>query len=244
MGWSLVEPNRGWSKYVDDKHPDDILLGYEYEVDVNTAGKAPFWNNRVCVNPNNPLPWCPLPQEYRWHYEGMNKHTGIEICSAVMPLREHRKVVKGFLNSEIPFNRQQSGRLNGGGIHVSVDNAGPAKTVKDKVFKLLHVGLTEQELLRISKRGAESLRMWTRQFGDYKNVGSHYGVINNENYDRYEFRLFAAHPDLLMPALEMADSLFCGAMVSSPEFTLDEYRQYIDNKLRYRNIRNHLNEVL
>jgi hypothetical protein len=252
MGWNIAHNDNAWSKFINDDYPHDILLGFEYEIDNDVASpknqelfftKLPVndWEDHKKNPKTNRLPWAPLPKEYRWHYEGMNRIMGVEVCSPVMPLRDHRKTVPLFLNSEIPFNRKPNGKDNGGGIHVSIDAAGPAKDFKNKVFKFLHTDISYKYLLRISKRSSDQYNTWCRQRPGDEN--SHYGVINNENKDRYEFRLFAAHPDLLMPALEMADSLFCSAKMVE-ELTLDTYRQYIDNKLRYRSIRNHLNEVL
>src|SRR4051794_38289429 len=207
-----------------------ILLGYEYEIDSPDYGPpiAVGWVGEVdeeLVRIHRPRnanyhPIKDLPRYYHLNYEPLgHSRMGYEIKSPVAPLSIHKVIIKRWLFPNVRFNSKPNGVHNRGSIHVSVSNNEHTSPHANKVFKFLHITMPRAFQHKLSERSLDTLNCYARQtkYADQHTAisnnanyswKSHYAVINNENNNRYEFRLFAGQKHLLIPALEMADSLF------------------------------------
>jgi hypothetical protein len=97
---------------------------------------------------------------------------------------------------------------------------------------------------RLSERDDQSFDIFCPQQNEFEEGWcGHYGIINRENPNRFEFRMFAAQKHLLLPALEMADSLFSLAK-EVEDITLTCWQNFISKKLKYIHIAEHLKEKL
>lgn len=207
--------------YVPKNKPESILLGYEYENQVPQDLKQdiPKWFNQS---------WDP----FNMHINAY----GWEIRSPVAPLEFHRRVWNRYFNNgKFQFNREPSAEIptgapygkpggHGAGIHVSVSKTTFTNARYPKVLSLLSDHGTLQKL------SGRSLNQYTKYVKNY-NV-----VYNNTN--RYECRLFTAHPDLLIPALEFTESVFL-----TNEDNYLGWRNFVEASDRYSHLRDRLREL-
>lgn len=217
MGRLLFEKKLSGSKprleYDIIRSKDELLLGFEYEIDRadDTQPKVPARYHARFEHIANPC-------TYGWEFK-----------SPVAPLSYHKQTVRNFLG-KVEFNREPNGIRNQGGIHVNVSKEGVTGSTYQKVKGFLFDRNLRDTFLKISKRDAG-------QFDQYCTQRDHwyYGVITDRKEYAYEFRMFAALPDLLLPALEMTDSLF-ELSRQTERVTLDSWIGFVAGKKRYENI--------
>jgi hypothetical protein len=229
-------------------------MGYEYEIQSPNYGLpvSDGWTHidpdtYAVVTPRAATPQHPiknLPNFYHLQYESLGDGLrGYEIKSPVAPLSIHKQIVKRYLFPNVRFNNKPNGHQNYGGIHVSISNDKYTRPHHEKVFKFMHLDMPREFQLKLSEREAKSLNTFAQQtkhklFRDANAYGSticwghHYAVINRENVNRFELRLFAAQKHLLIPALEMADSLFSLAALVD-KLTMENWTRFVASKLKY-----------
>lgn len=215
-----------------------IPLGYEYEIHTN---KKPEFHK--------------LP--YGFHCEREYIHDSIfgwEIKSPVAPLFYHKYLFKKF--PRLPWNLKNNGPHNSGGIHIHIQKSSQHYQDRDKIVEFLSAN--KQKAYLISGRCSHSFEYYSQipecmnevDYLDdnydedliYDDPDSHYNVLNTDHDNSYEFRLFAAHPKLLLPALEMADSMFC-LVREKNEITWNTWLAFIKRWPRYKNIYKRIKEV-
>lgn len=214
-----------------------ITLGYEYEDADLTAPPMSYYSNehrdqRRQLTHNIQTR---LPNYFKVEYEGFGNGSGCEIKSVVAPLFLHKQFWNRYISKLPLYDGPNADTITDGGIHVSVSRTPFTEQGKMKVFNFLHDLLNRPSFFKLSKRTQHNFdcyapshpnpslpRVWT----------NHYNIINQENSNRYEFRLFAAHPTLLLPALEMCDSLFMLAPEVN-EINFTNFRKYITKFSKY-----------
>jgi hypothetical protein len=193
-----------------------------------------------------------LPNHFHVSYEGLGGGNGYEIKSAVAPLSIHKILIKRFLFPNVTFNDSPNGHNNNGGIHVSISRTDETNAQLRKVFSFLHSGMEKQLALALSERKLSTFNLFAKRrrvtqgmldVGAYHQWYGHYNIINCENPDRFELRMFAAQKHLLLPALEMADSLFSLAK-QVDKITTAKWMAFIGSKLKYKDIYNHATACL
>lgn len=227
-------------------------LGYEYEIDAPFQG-APG-NSKWMSYENEDYEQefkrsktrrhviRDLPNHFKVSYEELGGGMGYEIKSVVAPLSIHKMIAKRYLFPNITTNNKPNGRDNGGGIHVSISRTPLTEPNHERVFDFLHRRFPAKLLSAMSERCNYSL-VYCRQEEHEHNWGNHYSIINRENQNRHEFRLFAAQKHLLIPALEMLDSLFAHAQTQDP-ITVETWHAFTKSKLKYREIYEHTAKAL
>jgi hypothetical protein len=229
-------PNGGWQtgaikfvKYLNSKS-DEILLGFEYENQSSKASTTPETPKNYVVN---------------WEHIATNDRGGgvygWEYKSPVAPLFLHKLQVKAFRRLT-PFNTQPNGKKNNGGIHVNIERNSATAPHADTVFQFLHRDFPNTQLRKLSGRSDSSFNEFCNQNNSEWDWGMYYGVITSRKSYAYELRLFAAHPDLILPSLEMGDSLFRMAQ-ETDEITMESYRNYL-NQPQYKNLAAHWDKTL
>lgn len=235
-------------------------MGYEYEIQspdygIPAVGGWISENGSYYVQINRNLEKHPiktLPPFYHCRYESLGSAYGYEIKSPVAPLSIHKQIVKRYLFPNVDFRDRQNRH---GGIHVSVSRNEFTKPHYKKVFYFLHKDMPRNFQVKLSHRTIYSLNSYARQTSletqsdwyAYGCSGSwwghHYAVINYENANRFEFRLFAARKHLLIPALEMADSLFSLA-AQVEKVTMENWTKFVASKLKYADINDLVKKAL
>jgi hypothetical protein len=239
-------------------------MGYEYELDHKYVGppgvnsrfyggaEDPYDDNNYHVRKgpkskvkrNQSHPIQDLPAYFHVNYESLGDSDGYEIKSVIAPLMIH-KILLHKLFRNVTFNASPNGYRNDGGIHVNVNRDGHTDSVAPKVFDFLHKTLPSQLAYKMSERRRDSYEMYSpqRPQSDYHSTysiwGNHYNIINKENSNRFELRLFAAQKHLILPALEMADSLFTLAH-DVPSISMENWTNFISSKLKYAHIKEHV----
>ncbi|WFU14425.1 hypothetical protein [Bradyrhizobium sp. CB3481] len=184
-----------------------------------------------------------LPPYFQVRYEPLGHSSGYEIKSAIAPMSIHKRLIKRILFKGVSFNEHPNGPKNDGGIHVSINRDYTVNPLKDKVFPFAH-NFPRQALLKISERQPETLDLYAQQHPDCPaKQAERYSVLNTANSNRFEFRLFAAQKHLLIPAIEMADSLFNAAR-DIEELTVETWTNYINSKVKYVDIAQHVRSKL
>jgi hypothetical protein len=199
-----------------------------------------------------------LPLFYQYDCDYTNSRPAFEVKSAVAPLSIHKLIILQHFLPKCTFNRNPSGAGNGGGIHVSTSTNIHTRALKKKVFTFLHTA-DYGNLMKIGRRSVDQA-MWCRQqypenhpalsdsywddedefcFGD----DDHCGIINTSDGKRYEMRMFAAHPNNLLPAIETSDSLFSLAQ-EVDEISFENWENFVTGKLRYKELKGHLHATL
>lgn len=210
-----------------------IPLGYEYEVHCHEANF-----------PTN------FPYGFVTAYESLGGAMGWEIKSPVAPLYYHKYLLKKL--PQIPWNRHPNGTKNQGGIHINIEKTDNPPESRDSIYKFLQEN--EQHIFKLSYRSSNTFKTFAKltDFAKYNPTGQYtlvsddpshyYNILSSRKPNCYEFRMFAALPHLLMPALEMADSMFM--LVREQDITWDSWTNYIKRWPRYRNIWGHVKETL
>jgi hypothetical protein len=269
VGWksNRSSNDKVWPMFTKDD-PNEILMGYEYEIDVN-VDKLYKHVERERWNYENPkqFPLGPLPERYNWGTDGMGRHIGFEIRSPVAPLVIHKRTWNKSIRPVLKFNTEPNGAKNGGGIHVSTNRS----TFTEKSFNKVRVFLYNHEnypfLFKLSQRDhlewshwcyqPPSFQQWKRGYNwhvsekeakrywetmYFNRTSNKYYIINACNEERFEFRMFAANPDLLIPALEMNNSLFeMAPQVES--INIENWTNFLSGKFRFRGIKELVNKV-
>lgn len=195
-------------------------------------------DRKAMVNPIRNLPnFCQVA------YEPLGRSWGYEIKSAIAPMSIHKSLIKRVLFKGVSFNEHPNGPKNDGGIHVSINRDYTVNSLRDKVFAFVH-NFPRQALLKLSERQPDTLDANAQQHPDCPGEqADHYSVLNSKNSNRFEFRLFAAQKHLLIPAIEMADSLFNAAR-DIEEFTVETWTNYIKSKIKYAELAQHVRSKL
>ncbi|HYF35913.1 MAG TPA: hypothetical protein VD994_11525 [Prosthecobacter sp.] len=174
-------PSAVWDIYHDTDDPAAPLMGWEYEMNGGPDPEymGPDWRNSS-------------DDEYR---------------SPVGPLSFHRRIAVPYFMEAVPeFDYGDSDEQDCGiHVHIQADHLD-----YDHVYTFLHNRRHHKFFLELSGRLEDAFRQWTRQHGwmDWRSEENRYnrGIIAHRG-KTHEFRLFHALPDLLMIALECADSL-------------------------------------
>jgi hypothetical protein len=238
---------------------NEITMGYEYE---NTHPKRLFISNlgwdEANIKEAEIKKDClsKLPVHFQVQYESFGAASGCEIKSVVAPLFLHKQFWNRYV-SKLTLDESPNSQTNDSGIHVSVSRTPVTEAGKAAVFGFLHALENRKLFFKISKRTGTSFNLnapsnpngqsqeYIDAAGRYAlhtttppNWKHHYNIINDENTERFEFRLFAAHPTLLLPALEMMDALFKMA-VTDDVITIPTFRAYISKFKKYEHIKDH-----
>lgn len=236
--------------------PNTLYLGYEYELHSPNFGPPTGSLNTLSWDQydgyyvqrsqksTNQCPIKRLPHHFHVSYEGLGSGAdGYEIKSVVAPLSLH-KILWQRLSSNIKFNTHPNGTLNQGGIHVSISRTDLTQPFAETVFTFLHQNAPIKALRQISQRANHSFLLFSQRLPQYQ-WHDHYAIINNENSNRYEFRLFAAQPHLMLPALEMADSLFHYARETNNQaITWNGWLRYVRSKKKYQELADHIAQTV
>jgi hypothetical protein len=229
----------GYSKFTTNT-PGEVTMGYEYE---DYVPQNKYYEGSIFAANMAKL----LPTHFKVRFEGFGGGMGCEIKSVVAPLSIQKLFIKKYLD-KISLSTLPNEKTNGG-IHINISSNGPARIVWKEVFRFLHDLDNRESFFKLSKR---TRRSFDQNAPSHPNVNQnfgrleytdHYNIINWQNTERFEFRLFAAHPTLLLPALEMADSLFKYAH-DVDTITFDGWRAYINRFKKYEHIKEHCIECL
>ncbi len=216
---SYVVPKNGWRIH-NYKKPEDILMGFEYEVDTRASDTKEAQLKRL------------LPDHYSYAYECLEyaHPNGYEIKSSVAPLF----TLKLELLRILPFLQYSPtpGRSNYGGIHVNISRTPYTNEHMKKIFEFLHNREYSNFFFELSGRTRESFGGHAFQ-GDW--WGSYTGIITTRKDYAYEFRLFVAQPNRLYCALEMAHALFSMAPFVD-DITQTSFTEYVRSKPKYKHI--------
>lgn len=233
----FVEYPRTWHTFTPKRvnRRDEFLLGFEYEIDLQETLDD--------LTDNEPFPVDKIYKHYYWTVEstGVDDYDCWEIKSHIAPLWHHKLTVKNFLKFT-QFNVEDNGDENTGGIHVSITATDQVKDLTEKLNSLISPN-NEQFLLRLSQRDEDQFQLWcSPQISPYDK----YSTLNTGKCrgECYEFRLFAAKPELLIPAMEALDSMYTMARDTEVEITPRSWADYCSTKLKYRNISKLLDDTL
>jgi hypothetical protein len=250
------------------KRKNELLLGYEYEIDSIDYGPpqprnewhngSAYCNHTIKVpknfrGANKDHPIKTLPNFFHLSYESLGRGNGYEIKSVIAPMSIHKQIIKRVLFPNVTFNDDPR---NAGGIHVSISRTPRTQACHERVFQFLHVDMPRPLQLKLSERTKHSFDQYARQVAPpptpYQydpfapprySWSSHYAIINRENHNRYEFRMFHARKHLLLPAIEMAHSLFELA-TETKTITMENWTSFIKKKLKYQHIADHVRQKL
>jgi hypothetical protein len=215
--------NTKWTVYKSTWR-NDVPMGFEYEIQTATR-------------------WRPkLPDIFKveWEllaYSGWDGSVhGYEIKSPVAPLHYHKYLIRKHNFKNIKWCRDPK---NKGGIHVNISrNIRNGLKRRDKIAEFALQNRDDMYLL--SGRPEES-------FNEYANptIDSYhyYNFISTRKSEAFELRMFHAQPQLLLPALEFADSTFMLA-TEDGAITIDKWIKFINRWPRYRNIAQHVRTTL
>lgn len=223
---------RRWHTFRPKRTRNEFLIGFEYEIDsgsyMDESDTEPFDPQKVY-------------KHYYWTIEGTGIDTDCwEIKSHIAPLWHHKLTVKNFLKNTT-FNENDNGDGNDGGIHVSITATNEVKRLTDKLTSLINQR-NYKFFLSLSQRDYEQFNQWCPpQIDTFK-----YSLLNTGKArgNVYEFRLFAAKPDLLIPAMEALDSMYTMARDTEVEITPQSWADYCRTKLKYKNISKLLDATL
>lgn len=215
-----------------DTHiPCKILMGWEYEIDIPGVYTQDQWSKEKTAIQKR------LGNEFQFRMDGghydqfLGMYTrGIEVCSPVAPLFQLKywaRQLKPFTDKTVHHN----GTNNNGGIHVNISKTNFTNKQWPKVKKFLHKPKYNDILFKLSDRVRQSFDRNARQ--TLIQCEHHkYGIITASKSYAYELRLFGAHSDTFLPALEFADALFrYAATVNIIE--PDEFFSWVDQHKKY-----------
>lgn len=230
--------NYDFSRYILNR-PLEIAMGYEYE---NYDPQCRSYDYPKRIELTQQMRTL-VPNHFKVEYEPFGgRQSGCEIKSVIAPLSIHKLLAHKLL-ANVPLNLSENVITNAG-IHVNIDSSGAAHTVWKKVFTFLHERSEHDNFFKLSKRTRPNFdqncpqRPTTLANMNRQWFSDHYNIINWQNTERFEFRLFSAHPTLLLPALEMADSLFKHAH-DVDVITMASWRSYINRFKKYEHIKEH-----
>lgn len=260
-GWELGDGAFAWVKLKNEKTKDDIPLGFEYEYESRQG---------INVLSRCKPQLIPYGFHMRWE-DFSEEGEGIEIKSPVAPLSIQRRYHKGFMDgfnfSPIHANQTEGGIH----VHLerSHNTVSIANIYKIQYFlyqyKLACRKLSErrQDLYEkwcqhypFRNRDSFNADKWAQLTGCYdtysswyhcsdkpyvRSISDHCCVLNIERSQTVEFRLFAAHPTLVMPALEMAEALFVTAKKTRSQLMRwDQFIDTVKSTNRYKNLWKHI----
>ena len=246
--------NGRFAKFM-NPYPNELFMGFEYEID-DGVKKHIFTDtgNSKKTFSRNP-PWTKLPTNYLV----VEDYYKFEVQSPVAPLRIHRLQIRSFLNNT-KFNTKSSENKNSGGIHINVERNNFTTRVSNNVFQFLHNPVYYDKFQKLSHRCSDSMIRWAsnvKTLNKFRNPeyqiklehlysntiwGNKNLIITAHKSYAFELRLFKALPHLLIPALEMGESLFHAADHVEAELNWDNWREYV-NKPRYKNLHNLLTSL-
>lgn len=226
-----------------DTHiPCKILMGWEYEIDIPGVDNRNKWGREVIAIKKL------LGEEFAFrvdggHYDGSRGMTtyGVEVCSPVAPLY----VLKQWAIQLKPFTDKtevHNGPLNNGGIHVNISKTDFTNKQWPKIKAFLHNPTHYNLLFKLSDRSSQSFNHNARQA--LIGCESHkYGIITASKSYAYELRMFGAHSDTFLPALEFADALFRYA-ATVDAITPDEFFSWVDQHKKYQILAAYIHQKL
>jgi hypothetical protein len=176
------------------------MMGYEYEIE-DHEGLDPYEDDYDDEDDVQNYSYVKttygvLPAGFELSYEYIgSSYDGFEMKSPVANLETHKRMWNRLIKR---FDVSQPCTNHNGGIHVNVssaDNAFPA------AFVTL-ARLNSNIFRRASGRSVGEYREWCSAVDER----SHYHFFNRCKGYAYEFRMFKANPELMLPALELADA--------------------------------------
>lgn len=225
----VVNSNSRWTMISYTTERNYPMLGLEYEVDRGPETSCPFDHHETEYG-----------REGYSDYETLSGSAdGWEFKSAVGPLSFHKRALPKFIKLGNLASRRTR---NHGGIHINISKLNnQTSAIEEKVipiFTFLHDTTNRTFFRSLSERTRHMFDHYSPQSSNHWD--HYYGIITNRKYYAYELRLFKAEPYLILPALEMADSLFRMALQEPETIDLDTYRSFIYKKRRW----SHLNDQL
>jgi hypothetical protein len=202
---------------------NDVPMGFEYEIQTATR-------------------WRPkLPDTYKVAWEGIAYNYGeatygYEIKSPVAPLHYHKYLIRKHNFKDIKWCLDPK---NKGGIHINISRTihnGERRRDKIAEFALQN----KDDMCLLSGRPEESFNEYANLTVDSRH---YYNFISTRKSNAFELRMFHAQPQLLLPALEFADSTFMVA-TEAGAITMDKWIKFINRWPRYRNIAAHVRNTL
>jgi hypothetical protein len=203
---------------------NDVPMGFEYEIQTATR-------------------WKPkLPDIYKvdWEllaYSGYcDSVHGYEIKSPVAPLHYHKYLLRKHNFKDIKWCLDPK---NKGGIHINISRS--IRNGHKRRDKIAEFALQNKDDMCLLSGRPEEL------FNEYANVtipsNHYYNFISTRKSEAFELRMFHAQPQLLLPALEFADSTFILASEDGA-ITMDNWIKFINRWPRYRSIAQHVRNTL
>lgn len=222
--------------------PCKILMGWEYEIDNPNITTLNQWGEEVSKIKAH------LGKEFQFrcdggHYiqESGGYTNGVEVCSPVAPLFQ----LKHWALQLKPFTdktKHHNGPLNGGGIHVNTSKTEFTNKQWPKIKEFLHNPKHYKILFKLSDRTQQTFNHNARQV--LKECEYHkYGIITASKSYAYELRLFGAHSDTFLPALEFADALFRFA-ATVDVITPGAFFTWVDQHKKYQILSTYIHQKL
>lgn len=246
------------TKYVfyNNNKPANITMGWEYEIDnpeINNE-KDPqddykhnnmfrLWNEFQSSIAKE------LGTEFSFTRDGGHIYTkdecnyqtcGVEVRSPVGPTA----YAKMWARQLLPFTevvKEHNGPNNNGGIHINISKNEYTKKRWERVRSFLHNPKHYHILLKLSDRTERNFRHNAPQtgYGDVK-----YGIITTCKRYAYELRMFGAHTEVFIPAIDFADAVFRYADDNTKTIEPDAFFSWIDTKRNYVNLSRYIHKKL
>lgn len=226
----------------DTQIPCKILMGWEYEIDNPDITTHDQWEKEVSKIIAH------LGREFQFRCDGghysqeKGSYTnGVEVCSPVAPLFQLKHwalQLKLFTDK----TKHHNGPFNDGGIHVNISKTEFTNKQWPKVKKFLHNKRNYRLLLQLSDRQQQKFdlnapqNLITCEFRKY-------GIITASKTYAYELRMFGAHSDTFLPALEFADALFRFA-ATVERITPDGFFTWVDQHKKYQILSAYIHQKL
>lgn len=226
----------------DTQIPCKILMGWEYEIDnPNIVSYAQYSAEKSKIQ-------TVMGNEFQFRCDGGHYNqekgsytNGVEVCSPVAPLFQ----LKHWALQLKPFTdktEHHNGPLNGGGIHVNISKTEFTNKQWPKIKKFLHNLRHYKILLKLSDRTQQSFNHNAQQALKECEYNK-YGIITASKSYAYELRLFGAHSDTFLPALEFADALFRFA-ATVEIITPDGFFTWVDQHKKYQILSAYIHQKL
>lgn len=229
----------------DTQIPCNILMGWEYEIDDPKIRTTDTWNRQIN---RIKTAFGPIGHELQFRCDGghYNEKTrimthGIEVCSPVAPLF----LLKHWATQLKPFTdkaKHHNGNHNNGGIHINISKTAFTAKQWPKVKEFLHNTKNYHLLFQLSDRQQQKFNLNAPQ-NLITCEFSKYGIITATKTYAYELRMFGAHSNTFLPALEFADALFRFA-ATVKIITPDGFFTWVDQHKKYQILSAYIHQKL
>ena len=249
-----VDLTTNYTFYNNDK-PADITMGWEYEIDnpeINNEGETELigydsvnrkwtkFQQTIAKELGDEFKFC-IDGSHTYYKNGNMYNTlGLEVRSPVGPTA----YAKMWARQLLPFTevvKEHNGDFNNGGIHINISKNEYTDKRWERVRNFLHNPKYYSLLLKISDRADNKFRANAPQTGD---GNGKFGIITRGKRYAYEIRMFGAHTEVFIPAIDFSDAVFRYASDDVSVIKPDPFFSWIDSKRNYVNLSRYIHKKL